>query len=350
MQLRYLLFITVALLGLGFFACEQENFDETMEEVLPTDTTTIIQNDGTFQYRIEGREAVRINGFGKVRYQEGIGDSYLISSDSVFCKPNGFYTGLGFAISFDKAPGSQIHEARWGVIEKGFFGNSGDLESNIYEHCDGSTGKLHITKETETFIEGYYEAEYFELIGQNGQDCASWQSAGLIRVDFAVPLERCPASPYIDKGAFLYYFQGTPPVNQYKEGFARLVPDDNFYIVASDSIQCTADGTYSTAAQRDTGFVITFFKTPQNDFVSRTGVLRRVINGDTLVVYSGDFLRNCNTAPPVVTILRETDYYLEGKYEANFFELIGQNPNDCASWRSVGVLTAEFAVPLEICN
>ena len=151
-----------------------------------------------------------------------------------------------------------------------------------------------------------------------------------------------------DKGTLQYLLQGVQ--NSYNNGFARLIADDLFYIIASDSIRCTADGTYSTAAQQDTGFVITFSKTLQTDFVLKQGILRRVIGNDTLVLYSGDFLRNCNAAPPVVTILRETDNFLEGKYEANFFELIGQNLNDCASWRSVGVLTAEFAVPIEICK
>lgn len=191
MKFRYLLFITVAFFGLGFFACEPENYDETIEEVLPTDTTKIITDKGTLLYRLQGRQ------------------------------------------------------------------------------------------------------------------------------------------------------------NNFSNGFAKVVEDAQFYLVSSDSIECRADGSYST---RNKGFIISFFKLGENDFGVGQGFLIQDTNGVRSTVFSGSFVRNCATVQPIVTIRKETDNFLEGTYQAEFFELIGQDPNDCASWRSVGVLTAEFAVPLEVCQ
>lgn len=356
MQFRYLLFIAVALLGLVFFACEQENFDETIEEVLPTDTTKIVTDDGSFKYQIQGRELVSSNGFGRRDYNEwSRSDFYIISSDAVTCGAQGSYQYNGhadFVILFFKTPGSleeiPLLQAR---LKRVINGDTVIVETAFSSNnpgCSRPGATIKITEETQDYIEGFIESEFFYKETMNNS-CAERRSAGIIRAEFAVPLERCDVEPTLEKGVFQYAFQGKP-YNNYNNGFAKLIADDRFYIVASDSIRCTPDGMYSTAAQSDTGFVITFFKSLQNDFPGAQAVLRRVIDGDTLAVYSGAFLRACANTQPIVTIGRETDSILAGSYKAEFFELVGQNPNDCASWRSVGVLSAAFSVPLQLCE
>lgn len=357
MQLRYLLFMTVALLALGFFACEQENFDETMEEVLPTDTTKVITDKGSLQYNLQGVQFRYENGFGrKDSSGRSESDFYIVSSSPVYCSVSGGYhinERYDFLIMFHKKIGSSNDfPLVWGILRRVINGDTVIIESafsSTNPGCSRSGATIQITKETDDYIEGMIEAEFFYVETRSAQTCAERRSAGVLKADFAVRLEKCPTSPKIEKGIFQYNFQGKP-INNYNEGFARLIPDSKFYIVASDSIECSIDGNYETNALRDTGFVITFYKDLQNNITIPRAVLKRVVNGSAVTLYSGDHVKACPNTRPVITIGKEADGIVAGSYKAEFFELIGQNPDECTSWRSVGILTASFAIPLDVCQ
>ncbi len=66
MSFRYLILVLIAIIGLGFFACEPENFDEIIEEVLPTDTTKVVSDKGTLQYLLQGVQNSYNNGFARL--------------------------------------------------------------------------------------------------------------------------------------------------------------------------------------------------------------------------------------------------------------------------------------------
>ncbi|MEL6253139.1 MAG: hypothetical protein AAFR87_14100 [Bacteroidota bacterium] len=146
---------------------------------------------------------------------------------------------------------------------------------------------------------------------------------------------------------FSYSLQGS--TKNYAAGYGKEVLED-FYVLASDSVFCDGNGGYSTRAQSDTGFFISFFQFSPNNFGLAQAVLRREINGDTVAVFSGTFVLNC-TNDPVITIRNRTASSIEGTYEAEFFSLPdpSQDPNDCNNWQSVGTLLADFIVPVDSC-
>lgn len=162
------------------------------------------------------------------------------------------------------------------------------------------------------------------------------------------------ANPYepvrvtLDQGKLRYNLQGRQ--FNYQNGFGTFDGKNKFYVIASDSIFCEPNGGYRTKAQQDTGFVVSFI----DDGISITipqAVLRRRINGEIVGLYSFSLVRNCTTNPGTVTLTRKDSTGIAGSYVGEFFELIpGQDPNACSAWKSVGVLRAEFDVPLKTCR
>lgn len=147
---------------------------------------------------------------------------------------------------------------------------------------------------------------------------------------------------------FSYKLQGV--TKNYTNGFGKKVTD-SFYAISSDSIFCgDTYGSIRTKAQ-ELGFLITYFELIPGTYIQADAVLSRIINGDTLVGFSGILVQNCS-APPVITISNQTPTSLTGTYEGEFFTppLGGQDPNDCNNWTSIGILTADFTVPVENCN
>jgi len=151
----------------------------------------------------------------------------------------------------------------------------------------------------------------------------------------------------------------------YDEGFGvalkSLDGNTNLYTIASGDITCVGDVDSSSVGLSIEGsgieFLISWFEF--DDGGSSFGyfsAVKTVIDGDTLTVYGpGTLVRpECAAEPLIVNIEEETDEYIRGAYEGEFFDLVIDSTSTgeitCENFRSVGIINAEFFVPLTGCQ
>ena len=190
-------------------ACTSDNFDLITEEPLDFEPVEL-KKGNQITYIFQNQEKSYGNGYG-VFANIGDFESYYLSSDTItLCEitisPNGQRTTLNvinrfsdFAVSFDIDPDGNIIGAT-GHIYKVF----GEDDTKTYHGGFPFTPKcstnfpitLQIEDKTDNFIRGTFEAEFFQsvvdsLIPPVPDNCDDWESVGVMRAAFALPLTKC---------------------------------------------------------------------------------------------------------------------------------------------------------------
>jgi len=149
----------------------------------------------------------------------------------------------------------------------------------------------------------------------------------------------------------------------YDDGFGVALHDTlggSLYAIASGDFTCSSEVENDVIRFQIGGeindFLIIWLETPDGDVFSFQATVKTVINGDTIeVVGSGNLLPfGCvEENPLIVNIEEETEEFIKGTYEGEFFEFVFDSTATeltCDNWQSVGILNADFFVPLGECQ
>lgn len=152
---------------------------------------------------------------------------------------------------------------------------------------------------------------------------------------------------------------------EFPEGFGVKITNDttklSLYAIAADTFQCQADvlgNSLSLSTSGEIGdFFIAFFKFEDGEPFTYNAIVTTVIDNERITVFGSDFINpDCaGDTPFLVNIEEETKDFIRGTYEAEFFKLVPPQDSTadiqgCEIWESVGILNAEFAVPLGTCD
>jgi len=137
------------------------------------------------------------------------------------------------------------------------------------------------------------------------------------------------------------------------------------YFLSSDTITlCDTnfdpnglDGTLNVIVQFS-DFYVSYNTDQAGDVVNPTGAVVQVAENNEKVNYYGGFpfTPKCSTRfPTTLTIIEQTDDFVRGTFEAEFFQsiadsLIAPVPDNCDDWESVGIMQAAFNIPISICR
>lgn len=126
----------------------------------------------------------------------------------------------------------------------------------------------------------------------------------------------------------------------------------NGLAVVSDSLDCDGQGGFGYKFGDISSFLVAWANIDGDAPFPYFALNAYVENGDTAIAEWDLFLEGCSQAPPQLTIIEQTDSTVRGRFEAEFFRLsvVDTFYNDCRDWRSVGILGAEFSVPIIDCE
>ena len=170
-----------------------------------------------------------------------------------------------------------------------------------------------------------------------------------------------PEEIIIENGYIQYRFQDS--IEIFTEGVGKKSDNGQYHIVSNETtINCSNNGLsleYS-AVDPSKVFWISYSLDSTSFFVRKPiAAIGAIINGDTLAVTNQNhppFQGSCSSFTPVFEIINESEEFIEGRYQDEFFAFYpdsivdGSTFRDCINLRSVGILTAYFAVPLEPCE
>ncbi|MEM1122801.1 MAG: hypothetical protein AAGJ18_20315 [Bacteroidota bacterium] len=131
------------------------------------------------------------------------------------------------------------------------------------------------------------------------------------------------------------------------------------YAIGSDTFNCVstveANSVGLSIQGSFTDFFVSFYQFENGNAFATTAILSTVVEGDTITAYGADFIDpSCRgDVEFLVNIEEETDEFIRGTFETEFFQLIVDSTEttiNCENWKSLGILNAEFAVPLGSCN
>ena len=332
-----------------FVSCDPENLDELTETEDPYEPTEVTLDGNYIQYTIDGVTTMLDRGFCLVNNH-----NYHIASDTVTCKEEGLSLTIKsegeLSLNFRLDPNgpTNLYASFRRVV------NSDTIDLNHYFwiplNCEGvALPDIQITFESDNFIEGYFEAEFFEIVpdGPGAITCEELHSGGIIRIDFALPKNECPYIPPAKN-----YFQYSANGNAFKfdRGYGIRTGDTDYFL-ASDSIVCAGNGSYTLVQEDEERLHLNFQKDAAGDTSMETALLERNIAGNTITLYSGGPVAACSSVTPEIEIYLEQEDFIEGTYRAEFFEMInpGADSTDCNNWQSAGVIDAQFAVALVEC-
>jgi len=185
--------IAACLLLLGLSACDKENYDIVTEEST-FEPTEVITDDSYFSFQMADVQE-QTGGYGAL---VEVANFYILSSDSVFCDGNN-----GFGIISD-GMGDYFHFSFFldslGTVSLPFstlnYEENGDTitvfnNSLHYDCTPDAYPTVEFTEVSADRLTGTYRGEFFKLIGNDADECASWQSVGILESDFSVPLKSC---------------------------------------------------------------------------------------------------------------------------------------------------------------
>lgn len=207
--MNYKLFLLAFILII--IACQPDNFDKITEEALPYEPI-ILEEGHKISYRFKEKLTNHEQGYGVVI--KSFGDqAYHLSSDTILvCETTTTITGdnstqtslvhaqfSNFYTNFHIGSNGEIYGSTAYLTEK-----SAQNEWTIFYGGFPFTPKcsqdypvvLNIEEKTTEFISGTFEAEFFQsvadsLIAPAPDNCADWESVGIMRAAFAVPLTIC---------------------------------------------------------------------------------------------------------------------------------------------------------------
>ncbi len=190
-------------------ACEPDNFDEITTETLPFEPI-VLEEGSKIKYRFKEKETVHEQGYGVVANFFDTKDYYLSSDTITLCEISYREDGLNgtlnvisrfadFYITFSIDENGNVFAPSGYIVEK-----LGENERvNYYggfpftPKCSNNTPvTLNIEEKTDEFISGTFEAEFFKsvddaLIPPAPDNCDDWESVGVMKAAFAVPLTAC---------------------------------------------------------------------------------------------------------------------------------------------------------------
>lgn len=202
--------LSLALL-LIIIACQPDNFDEIAEEALPYEPV-ILEEGNQISLRFREKETNHEQGYGVVVKSFG-DDAYHLSSDTiVVCETTTTITDNGitetntvlarfskFYVNFYIGTNGEIYGSHAYITEL-----SNQNERSTFYGGFPFTPKcsqdypiiVNIEEKTSELIRGTFEAEFFQsvadsLIAPAPDNCADWESVGILRAAFAVPLTIC---------------------------------------------------------------------------------------------------------------------------------------------------------------
>ncbi|MEM1120164.1 MAG: hypothetical protein AAGJ18_06925, partial [Bacteroidota bacterium] len=148
----------------------------------------------------------------------------------------------------------------------------------------------------------------------------------------------------------------------YESGYGIVLENplgSTLYAIASDTFNCTANvgpGQFGLSITGEfSDFFVSFYVYNGGEIVPNTATLSTIVNGDTITAFGNTLVSpECREVVPfIVNIEEQTDTYIKGTYETEFFQLIPDSNTttvNCENWESLGILSAEFAVPIGTCN
>ena len=190
-------------------ACQPDNFDEITTETLPFEPI-VLEEGSKIKYRFKEKETVHEQGYGVVAdfFDH---DYYYLSSDTItLCEVSYNVDGSGgllnvisrfadFYITFSTDENGEVYGPSGCIVET--LGENDRV--NYYggfpftPKCSNNTPiTLNIEEKTDEFISGTFEAEFFRSIADSlippaPDNCDDWESVGVMRAAFAVPLTIC---------------------------------------------------------------------------------------------------------------------------------------------------------------
>lgn len=190
-------------------ACQPDNFDEITTETLPFEPI-VLEEGSKIKYRFKEKETVHEQGYGVVVNSFDTKDYYLSSDTITLCEVNQSEGGLGdtsnvigrfseFYITFSTDENGEVYAPSGYIVET--LGDNNRV--NYYggfpftPECSTNTPiTLNIEEKTDDFISGTFEAEFFQsvvdsLIPPVPDNCDDWESVGVMKAAFAVPLTVC---------------------------------------------------------------------------------------------------------------------------------------------------------------
>jgi len=189
-------------------ACQSDNFDDIETEPLAFEPL-VLKKGNQVSYSFQGEEKDYERGYGVV-VDSGIFRDYFLSSDTItLCEINSSENNLtdtvnvitsfsNFAIIFSVDNNEKISGATGHAVLK----NGENENVNVHGgfHFSSKCGNnspviLRIEEETDKFIRGHFEAEFFQsivgLIPPAPDNCSDWISVGILRAAFDIPLTIC---------------------------------------------------------------------------------------------------------------------------------------------------------------
>ena len=173
-------------------------------------------------------------------------------------------------------------------------------------------------------------------------------------IEEELPFE--PTEINTDNGIIEYRFQdGTELLT---EGSAKKSNNGTYYIFStSATVNCSDNSSSISYSRQRPGDLFTITFNPDTNAIfydlPRANI-DAVINGDSMSVFNAsNFFLECSDFKLVIEIQEETEDFIKGTFTDEFFtfDLPFVEPfRDCSNFRSVGILTASFAVPLEKCQ
>lgn len=148
------------------------------------------------------------------------------------------------------------------------------------------------------------------------------------------------------------YRLGSQPV-VLNEGFAYQPegPNSKSFVLTAETagIEC---GPGSINWGRIDSYLLSWLEFPDGRLYPWIGTVNLVGNGDTTQAFFKGSLWDCSSEEPEVTITELSDSTLRGTFKAEFYRLgtshldSDSTYNTCEFFESVGVLEAEFNVPI----
>lgn len=190
-------------------ACQPENFDEITTETLPFEPI-VLEEGSKIKYRLKQKETTHEQGYGVVANFFDTEDYYLSSDTITVCEIN--YSEDGLSSTLNVVSQFADFYITFSIDENGeVFAPTGYIAERIGENdwvnyyggfpftpkCSNNIPTiLNIEEKTDDFISGTFEAEFFQsvvdsLIPPAPDNCADWESVGVMRAAFAVPLTVC---------------------------------------------------------------------------------------------------------------------------------------------------------------
>lgn len=196
------------LCAISILACQSDNFDEIETEVIPFEPL-VLKKGNQVSYSFQGEKKDYERGYGVVVDHRDYKD-YFLSSDTIpLCEVTYSEDGLSnminvissfsdFAVSFSTDSRGIVYGATGHAILKKGENEKVTVHGGFHfssECGNNSPVILQIEQETDKFIRGHFEAEFFQsiagLIPPAPDNCSDWISVGILRAAFDIPLTIC---------------------------------------------------------------------------------------------------------------------------------------------------------------